>query len=219
VDYVIKNYKNVYIKLNSQGRAETCSNSDKQLFEFHKAKNICDCLPKTLKKMNFKVEAVPEIKPIDKDLKEKEKEKEKNSKENKHITLNSDDYELSENITRWVDKFGACADSLDEARKRKEQLRTELNNIDKEFLNILHIIELEKSKDLYGGWLQYKNIKENRKKRREIKDELLIISNVLSRINSTYLERDTVRKSVNGLLNREYSFRVVESEEEERSVV
>ena len=47
---------------------------DKTLFEFSKAKNIVDSLPKTLKRLHFKVEAIPEI--IAKEEEEKVIEKE-----------------------------------------------------------------------------------------------------------------------------------------------
>ena len=55
MDYVIKNHKNVFIRLNENGKAVTCTEFDKTLFEFSKAKNVLNCLPKTLKKLNFKV--------------------------------------------------------------------------------------------------------------------------------------------------------------------
>lgn len=61
MDYCIKNNRNVYIKLNDNGCAVTCSKSQMEKFEFSKAKNILSNLPKTLKKMKFKVEAIPDI--------------------------------------------------------------------------------------------------------------------------------------------------------------
>lgn len=60
MDYVIRNGA-IFIKLNESGKAVTCAESQKGIFEYSKAKNICASLPKTLKKMNFKVEAIPEI--------------------------------------------------------------------------------------------------------------------------------------------------------------
>lgn len=39
--YAIKNYKNLYIKLNENGKAITCSEPEKGLFEFSKAKKYC----------------------------------------------------------------------------------------------------------------------------------------------------------------------------------
>lgn len=61
MDYVIKNHKNVYIRLNQNGKAVTCAEHEKTLFEYSKAKNVLSGLPKTLKKLNFKVEAIPDI--------------------------------------------------------------------------------------------------------------------------------------------------------------
>ena len=61
LDYVIKNNKNVYIRINNNGSPVPCSKNDRTLFEYSKAKNILNCLPKTMKKMRFVVEAVPEI--------------------------------------------------------------------------------------------------------------------------------------------------------------
>lgn len=55
-------------------------------------------------------------------------------------------------------------------------------------LDILHSIEFEPPKDLYGGWQIYKAIWENRKRRRDIKDETLIINNVLEEIKPECLD-------------------------------
>lgn len=201
LDYCIKNHKNVFIKLNDQGSAATCVESVKGIFEFSKAKNILSSLPKSLKRMNFKVEAIPDIPP-----KEEEKVIEKRS-------IQKSDYVLSEDITRWVDKFGTCADILNEAKKRETELIDELHKIDQEFLDVIHIIEIEKPKDMYGGWQEYKHIREIRERRRNTKDELLIVENILKEINPSCLQRERVQKAIDGLLNRKYTFRIVEEEE------
>lgn len=104
---------------------------------------------------------------------------------------------------------------VQEAKQRESQLISALDNVDKEFLNILHSIELEKSKDMYGGWQQYKYIKENREKRRKYKDELLIVQDVLREINPDCVQRERVQRAINGLLGRKYTFRVIEEEGEE----
>ena len=134
MDYCIKNHNNIFIKLNDQGSAVTCVESVKGIFEFSKAKNILASLPKGLRRMNFKVEAIPEIKPKEdvKDIK----------------VLENQTYTVTEDISRWVDKFGTCSDILEEAKQRENELISALDNVDKEFLNILHIIEIEKSKDM-----------------------------------------------------------------------
>lgn len=81
MDYVIKNHKEVYIKLSVNGRPETCKEHDKTLFEHSKAKNILDNLPKTLKRLNFRVEGIPDLAPKEKEL---NVEKESNPKRELH---------------------------------------------------------------------------------------------------------------------------------------
>lgn len=61
MNYVIKNHKDVYIRLNQNGAPVTCSEHEKGLFEYSKAENILNSLPKTLKRLNFKVETIPDI--------------------------------------------------------------------------------------------------------------------------------------------------------------
>ena len=106
MDYIIRNKNSLYIKLNENGRPVTCSESQKGLFEYSKANNICNSLPRTMKKMNFQVEAIPDILP----------------KINKGKILESNTYEPSENITRWINKIGQFEDVLNEINSRNEEL-------------------------------------------------------------------------------------------------
>ena len=150
-----------------------------QKFESSKAKNIVDHLPKTLKRFHFRAQAIPEITPqINKNIVQ---EMEKN------IIQGNVDYEVTENITQWLDKFGSCADVLNEAKERQKVLIQQLEDTDNKLLDLLHRIELESPKDLYHGWLLYKEIKINRKNRRVIKDELIIIQDALEKTNSFWL--------------------------------
>lgn len=206
MNYVIKNSKGLYVKLDGNGTPTTCAKNDSTLFEFSKAKNIIDHLPKTMRKFHFKVEPVPEITGDD-------------NKVNKEKTVISNDsvlreeYILSESVTRWIEKFGTCEDVFVEADEREKQLLSDLRKSDEELMDILHIIEIQKPKDLYGGWLLYKQIKNNRKKRRDIKDELIIVENVLGTIkNTSCLHRKNIKRAIEGLYDRKYTFRVVEEE-------
>lgn len=199
MDYVIKNHKNLYIRLNKNGTPVTCSENEKTLFEESKAKNIVDSLPKTLKRLNFKIEAVPDIMQKKKVIEEKDVKRE--------------EYIPSENITRWIERFGKCGDILGEAKEREKQLVNDLKDNDKELIDILHIIEIEKSKDLFNGWQLYKRIKKNRIERRSMKDELLIVENVLEQIkNISCFHREKIQKAIDGLFTRKYTFRIVEEE-------
>jgi len=199
MNYVIKNHKNVYIRLNENGKAVTCSEHEGSLLEYSKAKNILGSLPKTLRRLNFKVEPVPDI--IQKKVIEEK-------------DVKREEYVLSENITRWVEKFGKCGDILGEAEEREKQLVNDLKDNDKELIDILHIIEIEKPKDMFSGWQLYKRIRNNRIERRSMKDELLIVENVLEQIkNISCFHREKIQRAINGLFTRKYTFRIVEEEE------
>lgn len=206
MDYVIRNHKNVYIRLNEHGAPVTCTEHEKTLFEYSKATNVLKSLKKSMKRLNFKVEPVLEITP--------QKNKELINVFKRKV-IESSDYEISENVTRWIDRFGSCYDALKDAEQTLKFLVVELENCDKELLDIfLHSIELEPSKDLYGGWQIYKAIRENRKRRRNIKDETLIINDVLEEINPDCLDRERIKRAVEGLIGRKYTFRVIEVEEQ-----
>ena len=196
MDYIIRNNNNLYIKLNENGQPVTCGNSQKQLFEYSKAKNICGSLPKTIKKLNFFVEALPDISI-------------KDISANEEINT----YEPSENVTRWINLLGQCEDVLNEASQRDDELNGELSNVDLKLQDILHTIELSKRCDMYTAWETINCIRELRKKRREIKDEKLVLSGIKTQ-GITYLSRTSVKKCVDGLSKRKYRIRIVEEEEE-----
>ena len=196
MDYIIRNSNNLYIKLNENGQPVTCGNSQKQLFEYSKAKNICGSLPKTIKKLNFFVEALPDI-PI------------KDISANEEINT----YEPSENVTRWINLLGQCEDVLNEASQRDDELNGELSNVDLKLQDILHTIELSDKCDMYKSWQMINEIRQLRKQRREIKDEKLVLSGIKTQ-GITYLNRKSVQKCVDGLSKRKYRIRIVEEEED-----
>ena len=147
--------------------------------------------------MNFKVEAIPEIPPkVD---------------EQKVITTNT--YVPSEKVTRWIDKLGQLEDVLNEADERNDELNGELSDVDLKLQDILHNIELSERCDMYTAWDTINCIRELRKKRREIKDEKLVLSGIKSQ-GITYLNRKSIQKCVDGLSNRKYRIRIVEEDEE-----
>lgn len=203
--FIVTPNQKVYIRLDKNGMPETCGNSEAQRFENSKARNIVEHLPKKLKKFHFRVQPIPEITPqVNKNIIH---EMERN------IIQGNVDYEVTENITQWLDKFGSCADVLNEAKERQKVLLQQLEDTDNKLLDMLHKIELEHPKDLYNGWLLYKEIKNNRKSRRIIKDELIIIQDVLEKVNAFWLSRERIQKAVDGLFKRKYRFRIIEEEE------
>lgn len=205
MDYVIRNYKGVYIRLNHNGAPVTCAEHEKSLFEQSKAENILDSLPKTLKRLNFKVEPILDI-----------GQNKLNSTADRKVIKN-ENYIIPDQITQWIEKFGICDDILKEAQERKEELSRLLSDVDKEFSNMVHKVELEEKIDMYGAWRERMEWQKNRRKRRKIKDELLIISNVL-KMDFRNLDRSTIDKAVRGLAKRKFTYRVIEEEETENVV-
>ena len=200
MDYVIKNDRNLYILLNKQGLPVSCGQSNKGLFTNDKARNIVDNLPKHLKKLRFKVEAIPDT------VKPKVVETPK--------VLVKDVYEQAIGISLWLNKFGEYSKTIDEAKARKEDLLLSLSNIDRKLSNELHKIELEAWKNACSGYFEYKEIKHITEERRKIKDELFILNCILDTDckNLTLNKLDTLS---NKLASRKFVYRIVEDESDE----
>lgn len=203
MNYIIRNNKGVYIRLNNNGKAVTCSKDKKTIFEHSKAKNIVDNLQSTLKRLNFKVEPLPEI--ISKNGLDE-------SIASRTIELVNENCEISDEILQWVEKFKTCDSIITEAKKRKKELQKQLSYVDKQFCDLVHEIEFEGKIDLYGGWLERNKIKENREKRRKIKDELSIISAVI-RKDIKNLNIGLLNTLMSNLINRKYIYRIIEEDE------
>ena len=197
MDYIIRNKGGLYIKLNENGTPITCNELHKGLFVWSKANNICNSLPKQLKKFKFFVEAVPEI--------------QQKIEEQQVITNNT--YKPSENVTRWINELGRCEDIISEASNRYEELNGELSDVDLRLQDVLHKIELSDKCDMYSAWQIISQIRDLRKQRRNIKDEKLVLSGIKSQ-GITYLNRQSVQKCVDGLSKRKYRIRIVEEDDE-----
>ena len=181
-------------------------NMKRHYLNIQKQKNILDGLPKTLRRLSFKIEAIPDIKP-----------KEILNGNTQKKVIEGGNYIVSDQIKQWIEKFGICDDILKEAQKRKDELNKALSEIDKEFVNIIHEIEFEGKVNLYGGWQERNKVKENREKRRHIQNEMLVLSSVL-KMDFRNLDRNTIDKVVTGLTKRKFTYRVVEEEETENVV-
>ena len=197
MDYIIRNKNGLYIKLNENGTPITCSELQKGLFECSKANNICNSLPKQLKRFQFFVEAVPDIQP---------------KIEGQNVIAIT--YKPSENVTRWINELGRCEDILSEASNRYEELNGELSEVDLKLQDVLHKIELVDKCDMYKSWQMINEIRDLRKQRRNIKDEKLVLSGIKSQ-GISYLNRKSVQKCVDGLSKRKYKIRIIEEDDED----
>ena len=236
--YIIKNGKGAYLKLNSNGAVTRCSRNERQEFEEQKAKNILGSLPKLFEAEVYEAKTYSAPEQTDENKTDISWKPDENTTdtpyrpdenktgtvckpdENKTGTHNeviiAEEYEVPENVSRWSDKFSNCYDTIREAEKRLQDLYNELTTVDNQFLDIIHEIELNKSKDLYGGWRIYNKIKNNRRKRRDIKDEILILKDIVEKVpNLDMLSRDNIEKRINGLATRKYKVRAPWEDEED----
>ena len=196
MDYIIRNNKNVCIRLNDNGTPETCGRNMAQRFENSKARNILDHLPKTMKKFHFRVEAIP-----DEIIHKPEIVKENVIVESHHT--------VPEAVKIWVSRVKNCNDLAQDATKRKEELLKALSNVDRDLSNHLHKIEFTKWKNGSEGYKAYKAVKIILERRRRIKDELIIVQSILSS-NLESMAANHVEKVANNLSNRIFSMREVE---------
>lgn len=205
MDYeIVSGNQKVYIKLDSGGRPVTCGKSERGKFEKSKAKNILNSLPKTLRKFHFKMEAIPDI-PKKEDPTTKPK------------VIENVGYVPSSNVTQWIEKFGQCGDILNAAIERHSELVKNLSDLDKGLTDLLHSVELERPKDLFKAWIIYTDIRTNRRKRRDVKDELRIIRDVIHGVDPAALQREHIKKSIDDLVNRKYIYRIIEDDEEKEN--
>ena len=199
MDYMIVNLRrSLYIKLDN-GRPVTCSKNDMQRFEYSKARNILDNLPKNLQRLHFRVEPIPEISKPTKAIVKKKDPKRTIKKE----------YIVPTEIQTWLDKVKECNGLAVDAATRKEELIHSLSNVDKELCNCLHEIELESNKSASEGYKEYRRAKIILEQRRVIKDELSVVDSILS-CNLQSMATDRIQKVVDGLGKRSYVIRDVE---------
>lgn len=201
MEYAIVNNNGVYIRLNN-GQPVACTKKTRDTFQKQKAENILEHLPKSMRRLHFKLECIPDIKiqtPVERIV-----------EATKTSIKGNDGYEVSESVRSWIDKFGECERILNDAAQRYKELEIELKRADEELIDILHEVELEKPVDLYRGWIFYKRIRTNRKNRRNLKDEMVIIHNVIAEVDITKVSKERTQKAINGLFSRKYRYRIVE---------
>lgn len=207
MNYVVTNDK-LYIRLSSDGSPVTCSKSNAQIFDKEKAENIQKNLPKVLKNFHFRVKPAPQSEqevPQD-----KTKTDNVQSEEKKYIR--KDSYIPCDEVVQWIEKSRQCSEFVEVATRRRTVLHKKLANVDRELSNCMHQIELEKWKSGCDGYKLYKLEKEILEKRRQIKDELVIIQSVLDNTKCT-IGIKNIEKTFNRLGTRRFEIRIIEDDD------
>lgn len=207
MNYVVTNDK-LYIRLNNDGSPMTCSKDNAQVFKKDKAENIHKNLPKVLKNFHFKVKPAPQSEqevPQNKTTTDNVQ-----SEEKKYIR--KDSYIPCDEVVQWIEKSRQCSEFVEDAARRRTVLHKKLANVDRELSNCMHQIELEKWKSGCDGYKLYKLEKEILEKRRQIKDELIIIQSVLDNTKCTIWIKN-IEKTFNRLGSRRFEIRIIEDDD------
>ena len=189
MDYIITNRKEA-IRLDSAGRPCTCNHKAAQRFPEEKARHIKAHLPKTLQRFHFQVERVGEeytdVPDVDSQM--------VNVPGESKVIMNTYRAGIPSCVQTWVNKVKSFNGLAKEA------------DTDKKIENVKHEIEFSQNLNVCDGYSEYKKMRELLRKRREIKDELFIVTLILSS-NLSAVSQNQIEKSADRLANRKYTYR------------
>lgn len=105
-------------------------------------------------------------------------------------------------LSSWENDINSFADFAQSAEERRETLIAALSDVDKEISDINHYIEFGQF-NAYQGWLAFNMLRGRLKKRRKVKDELQILTQLGEcKVNSAMIEE--IKASIGKLSTREY---------------
>lgn len=159
-----------------------------------KASNVLiNCVSKNLRDRYIVVEVEDEIIP---------RQKETITSKNDVIKQIGDEPIEESHIPSLLAKIDNFTEFIKNAEKHKEALIVSLSDVDKEISDINHYIEFGKF-NAYQGWLAFKMLRGRLKKRRKIKDELHILTQLSEcKVNSAMFTN--IKTLIDKLNTREY---------------
>ena len=169
-------------------------------------------MPKSVKNLRFSIKCVNDFQTKAKDniptlqtLREANK-----ATLNTHSMqyLDTDKYDMPQEIKFWVDKVHVCNNLMGCANDRKKELVNMLSNIDKEKSNVEHEIEMIERLNACEGYKQYRVLKDVLKRRRVIKDELTLVEMILE-MKIQNIDVGRIDNFIYGLENRRFKYRKV----------
>lgn len=95
--------------------------------------------------------------------------------------------------------------TMEEIRQRKDKLKKQHSQVEKEICDIEHYIELSDGMNAYQGWLAYMMLKKKLQSRRKLKDEIMVLSNIDDIMHGL----KTTVSQIDGLKTRKYEPRVL----------
>ena len=165
-----------------------------------KAKNVLDsCLNKNLRSrykvigIEIKNEVLPELKPL---------------RANESFSKSIAAEQIADGETeKWVGSLSSMKTFIADSEVRKDELTSALSDVDKEVSDILHYIELG-TFNAYQGYLAFNMLRQRLKKRRKIKDELFVLTQIGEcKITSDKIE--SIQQAIHNQNNRKYKPRIL----------
>lgn len=189
MQYIITDGK---LYISSKSGIHTVQNlKDATKFELDKAHNVLASIPKSLKRLGWKVEPL-----IDEDVEKINKQVDKSMEEFRGLADNI--FEKMMDVETYVTNLKKYLGVLDD----------ELNRIKLEIIDIEHAAEFF-DLDLYKGWKLYKMLQDARKRRRKFKDEKAKIEYIM-RSNFVDCTNSAITNYIKSLDDRQYSPRVLQ---------
>lgn len=193
--YIRKDYAGRYSPVRSEILADVWS-------EKSKAKNVLENQMNRNIRNRYKV---VEIKDLN-DNKERASVSKKDELK-KDIIPKADIEEWKTQIDKWGNEITLLREFITDMESRRETLSKVLSDVDKEIVDIEHYIEFGKF-NAYQGWLAFSMLRYRLKKRRKVKDELQVITQINNcKINSTTVSN--IQNTIHKMNERLYKPRVL----------
>ena len=177
MDYLIGNGSQ-YINFDTNGSYQLCKKGEAKIFSEIKAKNIVNHIPKKYKKYHLRL--FPIYEKSEQEKKKDEILKKAGYVENENKPKTKAEVNNVNNIDNWLKKLNNCNGIKREVQERLDYLNQKLSLIDQAQDIILHMIEKNEHPNAPTAYKQRMKILEIRKKRRKIKNEMIIVQMIVT---------------------------------------
>ena len=196
--WYIRDDKEHYIHVTSSNKYEAGPKGKADVWDEVKAKNILKCLPNTIiNKDKYYLEPMGDKPVVDENIR----------------AIRTSSYDIS-SVEPIIKDISEIYSKLRSYQEQRESLNAQLSHIEKEHNDLLHVIELDSPKNVRDGYKLYKALRECRKKRREIKDLMVILNTLEKGLVISNTAESEMSAVDNALKSRLYYFRTLGCDDE-----
>lgn len=197
--WYIRDDKEHYIHVTNSNKYEAGPKGKADVWDEIKAKNILKCLPNTIiNKDKYYLEPMGDKPVVDETI----------------HAIRTSSYDIS-SVEPVIEDISGIYSKIRSYQEQRESLNAQLSNIEKEHNDLLHVIELDNPKNVRDGYKLYKALRECRKKRREIKDLMVILNTLEKDLAISDAAENNMTAIDNSLKSRLYYFRVLGCDDED----